>query len=265
MVCDTRSVPDYYKRLRMDGRVFVVLGAGNGIGRQTAHALSQVGASVVCVDREAELAREVAGEVGGLDLVADVMDRAQVETLFATVAAEVGPPTGLVDIVGLPVPGHLTQLDDEQWDRQFDVVLRHAFIAMQVGGREIARAGGGAMVFVGSNSGLAHMPGMLAYGTAKAALHHLVGSSARDLAADNVRVNAVAPGFTRTPRLEALLDEEGWRRAGARIPRGSAASPDEIASVILFLASDMASYVTGHVLVADGGRTGTIADSLTSD
>jgi NAD(P)-dependent dehydrogenase (short-subunit alcohol dehydrogenase family) len=217
----------------------------------------------VCVDVDKSRADIVAKETDGVARVADVTDRSQVDALFADIAAHVGPPRGLVDIVGMPVPGQLNELTDDGWSRQFHLVLDHVFLALQIGGAAIARSGGGAMVFVGSNSGLAHMPGMLAYGTAKAALHHLVGSAARDLAASGVRVNAVAPGFTRTPRLEAVLDEQAWRRAGAQIPRGSAATPAEIASVILFLASDLASYVTGHTLVADGGRTGTISGSLT--
>jgi len=264
MGADSQQTPDYLARMLLTDQVWVVLGAGNGIGRQTSHALSQAGASVVCADIDADRADAVAKEVGGVALTTDVTDRRSIETLFADVAAQVGPPRGLADIVGMPVTGHLEDLTDDQWDRQFQLVLRHAFLALQIGGAAIAKSGGGSMVFVGSNSGLAHMPGMLAYGTAKAALHHLVGSAARDLAPSGVRVNAVAPGFTRTPRLEELLDEEGWLHAGRQIPRGSAAIPAEIASVILFLASDLASYVTGHVLVADGGRVGTVATSLTT-
>jgi NAD(P)-dependent dehydrogenase (short-subunit alcohol dehydrogenase family) len=263
MHIDSQHTPDYFSRMRLDGQVWVVLGAGNGIGRQTCHALHQAGASLVCVDVDESRADAVVKEVGGVARTADVTDRHQVESLFADITAHVGSPRGIVDIVGMPVPGQLSTLTDDDWTRQFRLVLDHAFLALQVGGAAIARSGGGAMVFVGSNSGLAHMPGMLAYGTAKAALHHLVGSAARDLAPSGVRVNAVAPGFTRTPRLEAVLDDEGWRRAGEQIPRGSAGIPAEIASVILFLASDLASYVTGQTLVADGGRIGTVSGSLT--
>jgi NAD(P)-dependent dehydrogenase (short-subunit alcohol dehydrogenase family) len=263
MHIDSQRTPDYFGRMRLDGQVWVVLGAGEGIGRQTCHALHQAGASLVCVDIDESRANDVAKEVDGAARVTDVTDRGQVQALFADVAARIGPPRGLVDIVGVALPGRLNEVTDEDWSRQFHLVLDHAFLALQVGGAAIARSGGGAMVFVGSNSGLVHMSGKLAYGTAKAALHHLVGSAARDLAASGVRVNAVAPGFTRTPRLEALLDEGGWQRAGKQIPRGFAATPAEIASVILFLAGDLASYVTGHTVVADGGRIGTISESLT--
>jgi NAD(P)-dependent dehydrogenase (short-subunit alcohol dehydrogenase family) len=262
MHIDSEHTPDYFGRMRLDGQVWVVLGGGDGIGRQTCLALHQAGASVVCVDVDEPRAKAVATEVDGLAYVADVTDRAQVEALFTEVETRIGPPKGLVDIVGMAILGHLSKVTDRDWSRQFHLVLDHAFLALQVGGAAIGRSGGGAMVFVGSNCGVAHIPDRLAYGTAKAALHHLVGSAARDLAASKVRVNAVAPGLTLTPRFEAVLDEEAWQRAGALIPRGYGATTAEIASIILFLASDMSSYVNGHTLVADGGLTGTTSSAM---
>jgi NAD(P)-dependent dehydrogenase (short-subunit alcohol dehydrogenase family) len=114
-------------------------------------------------------------------------------------------------------------------------------------------------VFVGSMSGVGNVQGQVAYGAAKAALHHLVSGAARELAPSKVRVNAVAPGFVRTPRLVTMLGEEQWGAVDAIIPRGAAATPDEIAGPLLFLASDLASYITGQTLVIDGGLTGTVA------
>lgn len=114
------------------------------------------------------------------------------------------------------------------------------------------------MVFVGSISGLAHVPGQAAYGTAKAALHQLVASMGRELAPAGVRVNAVAPGFTQTPRLLTILSSEQWSQVSSIIPRGAPGSPAEIAAAILFLASDLSSYVTGQVLAVDGGMTGQV-------
>jgi NAD(P)-dependent dehydrogenase (short-subunit alcohol dehydrogenase family) len=113
-------------------------------------------------------------------------------------------------------------------------------------------------VFVGSISGVPHVPGPAASGAAKAALHQLVASMGRELAPAGVRVNAVAPGFTQTPRLLTILSSEQWSQVSSIIPRGAAGRPSEIASAILFLASDISSYVTGQVLAVDGGMTGQV-------
>jgi NAD(P)-dependent dehydrogenase (short-subunit alcohol dehydrogenase family) len=250
---DRSHVPDYRAISRLDGRRFAVLGGGNGIGRQVCHALAQAGARVLCVDREPDLAEAVAAEVDGEALAADVTQREELERVVAA-----GSISGLVDIVGMPVLGPLAELDDEGWERQFDLVLRHAFLSLQIGGRAIAEAGGGAMVYVGSISGLAHVPGQAAYGAAKAALHQLVASMGRELAPNGVRVNAVAPGFTQTPRLLAALTRQQWAQVGSIIPRGSAGSPCEIAAAVLFLACDLSSYVTGQVLAVDGGMSGQV-------
>jgi NAD(P)-dependent dehydrogenase (short-subunit alcohol dehydrogenase family) len=255
---DTSAVPDYLKLARLDGRLFVVLGAGQGIGRQACHALAQAGARVACVDREQELARAVAAEVKGIALSGDVTRRADMERLFSEAKAELGPVRGVVDIVGVAKLGPLMDLDDDTWRAQLDIVLNHAFLAMQVGGRAIAAAGGGAMVFVGSMSGLTNVPGQVAYGTAKAALHQLVSSAAKELGPSGVRINAVAPGFARTPRLNAMISEAQWEEIGALTVLGRAAETAEIAAPILFLASDMSSHVTGQVLLADGGITGIV-------
>jgi NAD(P)-dependent dehydrogenase (short-subunit alcohol dehydrogenase family) len=244
---------DYLARLRLEGRRFVVLGAGSGIGREASHALAQAGASVVCFDRDAELAHSVAAEVAGHAFAGDVLSRDDVERAFAA-----APVHGTVSIVGMPHLGPLDSMSDDRWRWQFDVVVNHAFLTLQIGGAAIARSGGGSMVFIGSNSGVGHNPNQVAYGAAKAALHHLVGGSARELARTGVRVNAVAPGFTKTPRLLANLTDEQWQQIESIIPRGSAADPSEIASVVLFLASELSSYVTGQVVLADGGLTGTV-------
>ena len=136
---DRSAVPDYTKLGRLDGRVFVVLGGGNGIGRQTCHALSQAGAKIVCVDRDPELARIVAAEVGGMALSGDINKRADVERIFAAAEKANGAVNGLVDIVGMPHLGPLANLDDARWASQFDLVVNHAFLATQIGGAAIAR------------------------------------------------------------------------------------------------------------------------------
>ncbi len=254
---DRSPVPDYKKLHGLDGRVMVVLGGGNGIGRQTCHALAQAGARVVCVDRDLARASAVAEEVKGTALTGDITQRNDVERIF-TDARKHGPIRGVIDIVGMPHLGPLANLDDRRWASQFDLVLTHAFLAIQVGGKAIAEAGGGAMVFVASMSGLTQISGQVAYGAAKAALIQLVSGMGLEFGPSRVRVNAVAPGFVRTPRLNSMLNEDQWGQIGNLIPLGAPASPSEIAGPILFLCSDLASHITGQTLLVDGGIAGVV-------
>jgi NAD(P)-dependent dehydrogenase (short-subunit alcohol dehydrogenase family) len=251
-------VPNYQALFRLDGRVFVVLGAGNGIGRQVSHAFAQSGAKVACVDRDPALAEYVAKEIGGYALSGDITKRTDVVRVFRQADEALGPVRGAVDIVGMPVLGPLLKLDDSLWASQFDLVLNHAFLAMQIGGEAIAASGGGSMVFVASMAGQVSLPGQSAYGAAKAALIHLVANVAKEFGPSHVRINAVAPGFARTPRLNTMLSEEQWKQIGAIIPLGAAADPSEIAAPILFLASDLASHVTGQTMTVDGGIVGSV-------
>jgi NAD(P)-dependent dehydrogenase (short-subunit alcohol dehydrogenase family) len=254
---DLDAVPDYLALGRLDGRRIVVIGAGAGMGRQAAHALYQAGARLACVDLDPGLAASVAGETDGVPIAADITDRAEIGRVFEQAGAELGGVDGVVDIVGAATIGPLAGLDDAAWDRQFDIVLRHAFLVLQIGAGAVAEAGGGTIVFVGSMSGVRSFAGQSAYGAAKAGLHHLVSCMGAELAASGVRVNAVAPGWVQTPRLNDLLGEAAWDQVARVVPRGSPARPSEIAGPLLFLSSELASYVTGQVLVADGGLTAT--------
>jgi NAD(P)-dependent dehydrogenase (short-subunit alcohol dehydrogenase family) len=245
-------VADYANPARLDGRGFVVLGAGQGIGRQTCHALSQAGAKVLCVDREQELAEAVAAEIGGHACAADVVERSDMERVFANARDAFGDLfSGIVDIVGIADVRPLADMDDAGWSRQFDLVLRHAYLAIQLGAK--AMSNGGSMVFVSSIAGMLSVENESTYGTAKAALNHLVRCTAHELGPRNIRVNAVAPGFVQTPRLLAALDEDFWRGLNDYIPLRRAASPADIAKSILFLASDMSTCITGTIMTIDGG------------
>ena len=250
---DDSLVPDYPAHLRLDGRRFIVLGAGQGIGRQAAHALAAVGASTFCVDVNEDLAADVAAEVGGVAGVGDATKRVDLERLFAEARAALGGIDGVVDIIGMSHYDELLDLTDEEWDWHFDIVLRHAFLAAQMGGRALADAGGGSMVFVASVSGITSAPRHAAYGAAKAGLMSLVRTASVELGPSGVRVNAVAPGVVWTPRISVLLGEEGRERNRANTPLRRVAQPSDIAAGILFLASDLSSFVTGQTLVIDGG------------
>jgi NAD(P)-dependent dehydrogenase (short-subunit alcohol dehydrogenase family) len=245
-------VANYANPASLEGRGFVVLGAGQGIGRQTSHALAQAGARVFCVDRDQALADSVSREVKGLACVADVTARPDVERVFAEAVVHFGETlTGLVDIVGIADIRKLPDTDDASWNRNFDLNVRHAYLAIQIGSRAMAK--GGSMVFVSSISGTHSIENEVSYGAAKAALNHLVRGAAHELGPQNIRVNAVTPGFVRTPRLLAALSEDFWTGLKTYIPLRRAADPSDVAKAILFLASDMSAYVTGAVIPIDGG------------
>lgn len=250
---DDTPVPDYAARLRLDDRGFVVLGAGQGIGRQATHALASVGARVFCVDRDEGLARDVAAEVDGIPWSGDATDRAAVERLFDDAVQELGRLDGLVDIIGMAQYKPLVDLSDDDWAWHHDIVLRHAFLAAQYGGRALAATGGGTMTFVASVSGMTGAPMHAAYGAYKAGLIALVKSAAVELGPKHVRANAVAPGVVWTPRVSGYLGEEGRARNAANAPLARVALPADIAAAVLFLASDLSAYVTGQTLVVDGG------------
>ncbi len=249
---DDSAVPDYPGLLRLDGRRFVVLGAGQGIGRQASHALASVGARLACVDQDPDLAADIATEVDATPLSGNAYDRDDMARLFDDAGEALGGIDGVVDIIGMARYADLTEMSDEDWNWHFDIVLRHAFLAMQYGGRAM-QANGGAMVFVASVSGITSAPRHSAYGAAKAGLMSLVRTGAVELGPAGIRVNAVAPGVVWTPRVSAFLGEEGRERNIANTPLRRVAQPADIAAALLFLASDLAAYVTGQTLTVDGG------------
>jgi len=244
----------YLPRLRLDGQGIIVLGAGAGMGAASSRALAEAGARILCVDREIALAEQIAGEVGGVAFAANVTERAGMESVFQAAQDQLGASLrGVVDIVGVALLDKVESFDDEKFDAQFEIVLRHAFLAVQIGAPILAANGGGAMTFIGSNSGMRSVPGQTIYGAAKAALHHMVRCSAREFGDRNVRMNVIAPSYVRTPRLLEKLGPEFWERVDRTAPMGRAGTVEDIASVVLFLQSALAGYVTGNVLTLDGG------------
>jgi NAD(P)-dependent dehydrogenase (short-subunit alcohol dehydrogenase family) len=247
--------PDYLSKLSLRGRGFVVLGAGQGIGEQVSHALAQAGARVMCVDRDESLAQKVARDIDGLPFRADVTSRPDMQQVFATAETAFGRVAGAIDIVGVSNLRALSEVDDDAWAAQFDIVLRHAFLTVQIGAKAMAFTGGGVLAFIGSLAGSLAVPNQAAYGIAKAALHHLVRSAAVEYASQGVRINAVAPGFVRTPRLEGRVSDSVWEQISSVTPLGGPALPWEVAGPLLFLVSDLSSHVCGQVLAVDGGLT----------
>jgi NAD(P)-dependent dehydrogenase (short-subunit alcohol dehydrogenase family) len=250
---DDTPIPDYPGLLRLDGKRFVVVGAGQGIGRQTSHALASVGAKLICVDNREDLAKEIADEVGGVPCVVDATKRDDAQRAVDLCVSEFGGIDGLADIVGMAKYLDAVDTSDEDWEWTFDIVLRHAFVFSQAAAKAMSDNGGGAMVFVASVSGISSAPRHAAYGAAKAGLMSWIRSLAVELGPQNIRVNAVAPGVVWTPRVSQYLGEKGREGQSRNAPLGRVAEPKDIASAMLFLASDLAGYITGQTLVVDGG------------
>lgn len=253
---DNSPVPDFLSRLRVDGRTFVVAGAGVGMGRMTSHALVQAGAkTVVCVDVDADRAAEIAAEIGpaGVAWVGDVTTREGAKQLAADAEAINGRIDGLVDIIGMARWESILDMTDETFDWEIDICLRHAFLLSQEFGRRMSKTDGGTMVFIASVSGLTAAPMHAAYGAAKAGLMAWVQTLAIELGDFGIRANAVAPGTILSPRMEAAFTDEQRALNASNSPMGKMGSTSDIASAALFFSSDMSAYVTGRTLVVDGG------------
>jgi NAD(P)-dependent dehydrogenase (short-subunit alcohol dehydrogenase family) len=251
---DNTPVPNYLDLLRLDGRGYVVLGAGQGMGRQTCHALTQAGASkIVCVDIEQERADDIAQEIGiGVAWAGDVTKRAEAQRLGEFAEAELGTIAGFVDIVGMARWAAVLDVDDDNWNWSHDMNVRHAYLVSQELGRRMVASGGGTMVFIASVSGLSAAPMHAAYGAAKAGLMAYVQTLAVELAPHGVRANAVAPGTILTPRMDAIYTDEQRAANTAVIPLGRMGRPADIAGAALYLTSDLSSFVSGRTIVVDG-------------
>lgn len=250
---DSEAVPAYLQRVALNGKVCAVVGSGRGIGRQTAHALGQAGAKVVCIDADIERARAVATEVGGHAWQLDATRTEAVDAALQQIASEFGSLDVVVDIVGASMGAPLLDIDDALILRNFELNLFQAMQVTRAAGEVMRKNGGGAVVLIGSAAGISNLPNQAIYGSAKAALHHFVRYAATELGHLGVRVNAVAPGYVRTQRMVERFSEERWEEIARNTPLQRAGDTADIAGAALFLCSGLSAFVTGQVLVADGG------------
>ncbi len=243
-------------------KTMLVTGGGIGIGRATALAFARAGHHVVVTDILEDEGRAVVAQIaaaGGSAAFAtlDVRDGAQVDAVVAAVQAQHGALDALVLNAGIAHKVPLDQLDDARWHHTLDIDLTGMFRVARAALPAMRMRRRGAVVCLTSLMGLAwgwreHVH----YSAAKAGVIGLMRGLAAEVAPDGVRVNAVSPGYVRTAQLlsaEHSLGPQGVAEAAGRVPLGRVGEPDDIADVILFLASDQARYLTGQVIVADGG------------
>ena len=239
------------------GRKALVTGGASGIGEETARLLVQLGATVVLADRNAEELPQAMRRAGAAATTCgDVADEADAERMVAETVAAVGGVDLVVNAAGIGddlVPVH--EQEPSRWRHVVDVNLWGTYLVCRAAGRRMMSAGGGSIVNVSSIVGLDAFPGRSAYGVAKAGVGHLTKTLACEWGAAAIRVNGIAPAYTRTPMVQALLDRKVFDPTliEERTPLGRFALTTEMAQAACFLLSDWASYITGVVLPVDGG------------
>jgi NAD(P)-dependent dehydrogenase (short-subunit alcohol dehydrogenase family) len=243
------------------GQVAVVTGGNRGLGRAFAHALGEAGASIAIVARDEAASAGVVAELTGKGIraaafTAEVTDRSAVASAAEQITAEFGRVDILVNNAGTCIHRPALEVTEQEWRTVIDVNLTGVWNGCQVFGALMVQMGGGAIVNVGSMSGqIVNRPQWQpAYNASKAGVHHLTKSLAAEWARYGVRVNAVAPGYVRTEMAPVDQPEYAQHWIGDT-PQQRAAEPDEIAPSVVFLASSASSFMTGTVLVIDGGYT----------
>lgn len=252
----------YLDKFKLTGKIAVITGAARGIGLSTAEALAEAGATVVLTDMNPDLlAAATEGlKAKGYDVdseVLDVRDVKAVQAVHDAILARHGRVDVLVNNAGIAISNHPAEtMADEVWNKVIDVNLNGVFWCCRAFGNTMLKQGAGSIVNVGSMSGfIVNRPQEQAnYNASKAAVHHLTKSLAAEWGARGVRVNSVAPTYIDTEMNKYVYeDEEMYRHWVGATPMNRLGRTDEVASVILFLASDAASLMTGSIVLADGG------------
>ena len=252
-------------RGRVSGKVCIVTGAGSGIGRATAIRLAEEGGKVLCADLSADGAAGTARQIGAaggeaLDRVVDVADPAAVGAMVAAAVDRWGGVDVLVNNAGVNIPGLLHEVSDEVIDRTLDVNVKGQLYGCRAVIPVMLERGGGSIVNIASVNGIVSEPFLTVYSASKGASVMLTKGVALDYARQGIRCNVVCPGWVDTPINYAHAELLGglqhvYDTIGSFQPIGRPGEPREIANVVLFLASDEASFMTGSVVSADGGMT----------
>jgi 3-oxoacyl-[acyl-carrier protein] reductase len=241
-------------KIDLTGKVALVTGSTRGIGRAIAGTLAECGARVAVVGRDQARADVVASALGGgaQGFACDIADTGQVNALIESVEKAFGAIDILVNNAGLTRDNILLRLKDDDWDAVIDANLRGAFATIRAATRGMMKRRWGRIINISSVVGLTGNKGQANYAASKAGLIGLTKSVAREFASRNILANVIAPGYIVT-EMTAAMTPEAQAAMNARIPLERLGDPRDVANVVAFLASDHASYITGQVIVVDGG------------
>lgn len=243
--------------MRLHEQVVVVTGAGRGLGAAMVERLADEGARIVVVDIDGEAARQVSESLvdqghDSLAIACNVADRAQVSALFRQITDHFGRLDVLVNNAGITRDAAFLKMTDDQWNQVIDVNLTSMFICTQEAARYMVEQQSGRIVCISSLSGNEGNFGQANYSAAKAGVIGFVKSLSKELARKGVLINAVSPGFIES-EMTTQIPEKVRDKLIARVPQGRGGLPEEVASVVAFLASDDAAYVNGQTLNVNGG------------
>lgn len=237
----------------LDGKVALVTGGSRGIGASISRELAKAGAKVALNYRAGqEAADEVAGEIGGLAVRADVSKPEEVQALIERVEGGLGDIDALVNNAGVTRDTLIARMTDDDWQTVIDTNLRGTFNTSRAVSRKMLRRRAGSIVNLSSVVGVHGNPGQANYAASKAGIIGLTKALARELGSRGVRVNAIAPGYISTELTDVLNDEQRGLIL-QNTPLGRLGEPEDVARAVRFLCSDEAAFITGEVLLVDGG------------